>query len=678
MYLVCKAIIIAIYVTSSQSSTNQWIYDPRIQFPSGHWEQFGGYSPSKNKMYFFGGYNRISGSLTLENVHYELDMETNTVNTLPSLSSATRYSYVFFAVRQLTESIYFIPNPHINFPSDRSDMVYSISKYDMKTNTFEENINSIPSAYHWNDYISCMAIIEDTYLSFTGGYNYPDATNNLITYNINTNTWDTSLSNMKDTRYGHACVYATGFLYVIGGYVQSCSGCTQTITNTIMYYDFYNTKTWSYMLDTISSDIQSPTAIFLEPVNAIYVLSGGSVAKTSIIHTNTKTTSDGNDLPYTALQPTLIYNSNNSMIYMFGGADKNGNANNKVSYLMGPTNAPTFSPTQSTLIPTKQPTISPSDNPTLIPTRFPSNSPTEYTNNPSVIPSTIPSETPTVIPSKTPSEMVTQFPSHVPVVINVENSGNQFDDQYFASLMYITMGILLFVCIVIIGSGFLHWNVNKKRYNFGWKKLFKSLFDLFDLVTDIFLIMSLNHLYINNEISVVLIVLAISSVFIPTLLSCFIIYCVISKNVKVIGIFGVNTIEWLKEYSIYLYLLTLLIGSKDALYVFRSGLYNWNIFSLSMNTETVTQITFYHSINNILFENTTQLFIQSYLIFITGHHSDIVILALIFSILSVIATIFDQCTKRTIQKHSTVAHIGDANIHSRYHELKDDRSDQTL
>eukprot|EP01084_Bolivina_argentea_P171685 297446_1 len=429
-------------------------------------------------------------------------------------------------------------------------------------------------------------------------------------------------TSLPSARRGHSCNIVSDTLYAIAGqglaklnivnYLQMNKCCIGTW---IEMSDKLKTGT--------PTGVMYHRSVVFEDI--IYVIGGYNGFKNqvqiNIIDTSSKTIShpSTNQLIYAASSMSVIIQSN--IIYSFGGTQTNGGeiyTNERYQYFIIPTISPTFSPTFSptntpsiiptnapstppTIIPTNAPIIEPTNAPTIPPTDFPSNaplnqptnapinnptiSPSNYpinapTNSPINTPTNQPTFSPTMTPTFSPSITPTKYPTMPPTVApsiaptTAPTYTPHIQDTINATLFtvsdlemfdYVTICAMSLVFMILIISGMIHnkkinSSCNNSHYVFNWKNVFKCGFHAIDLVSDIFLLF---HIYFDLN-DMIAFIIGVSTMVIPSFTATIVLYYIVNKKwlKEEINVSNSNEISlWMTEYSFYLYLCTMFIGS---------------------------------------------------------------------------------------------------------------------
>lgn len=273
-----------------------------------------------------------------------------------------------------------------------------------------------------------------------------------------------------------------------------------------------------------------------------------------------------------------------------------------------------------------------------IPTRNP-------TNMPSVEPSTMPTEVPSTIPTEIPTEM----PSEVPTIVDPNDAimGENIRAWELLTTIVVSCCVgfgILFSCFSII-----HYRkiVNSKE-RFDSPKyflIFKSFQGVADLWTDLsfsLIIYFENHLYLSF--------IALSFVLIPFLMQCIIAIYFVQKWKK-IKINNPKRIKnYLTKYETLIYILTIVIGFYSTCDLLRSKLFYKEVFLFQLKCDEYLALDKFRFINVIIIENTIQLMIQFYYIFILNESdlsniNQIAIISMTFSILSLLLALIKEISR---------------------------------
>ena len=135
-------------------------------------------------------------------------------------------------------------------------------------------------------------------------------------------------------------------------------------------------------------------------------------------------------------------------------------------------------------------------------------------------------------------------------------------------------------------------------------------------------------------------------------------------------VYSKHTVQaWMRSYLRRLYMISFLCGSAfAAINICNSNVFHFSMFNMGLNRRQRAIFKNERVLSTVLLENIPQLIIQGIYIGLTGNFNDITIIAMIFSIISIISSIFDyQSSSLFIQCESIT--VLEMNIRSK--EIRD-------
>eukprot|EP01084_Bolivina_argentea_P075033 136065_1 len=424
-------------------------------------------------------------------------------------------------------------------------------------------------------------------LFITGGH-YGGTLKTVQIYNTSNNHWLSSPQDMHTKRYGHCCVYhhIQNTLWVIGGY-----GPLNTI-------EIYNMVSWSASTYNLKTAVVSASSTLYD--NTIIVIGGwdGSNSRNDIqiIDTDTGIVSDGGYLHYAVDSGSGI--KVNDIYYLFGGLD-GSQILNTMQYLKPSTkNATAYSPSN---IPSKSPTTS---------------KPTTYSTT------TLLS---TEININITSMMLT-------LDIN-DNDSISFNSSWINYVIAIFC-VVIFLVIILFGQ----WHSKKNKYIFNVYNIIWFGYHLLDFATDILFVLLLFNKHYNY-----LFLVSLSFLFLSSMVSVF----QLNRNIKIwIRDNTLNVTEWFERYTTFLYFVCFIVGScQSAVQLCNSNFLQLNRFSLKLNKYYQMKLHNEHLWSSVVIENIPQLVLEAMYIIQSNTLNDITLLAMVFSISSILMAPFIYITR---------------------------------
>ncbi len=114
---------------------------------------------------------------------------------------------------------------------------------------------------------------------------------------------------------------------------------------------------------------------------------------------------------------------------------------------------------------------------------------------------------------------------------------------------------------------------------------------------------------------------------------------------------GLYIIKYTTEKSKIVYLLAFIVGSGfAAVKMLNSGLFKFKMFSMGLKRHQMEEFQNQRLFSIVIFENIPQIILQAIYLNIDGNFGGIALMALLFSVFSVIISIFEVSTKRYASK----------------------------
>eukprot|EP01083_Nonionella_stella_P162349 532907_1 len=305
----------------------------------------------------------------------------------------------------------------------------SLVTYNMETNSFNSNYQSIPTTV--GEY-ACLAS-RTIYLYVVGGYGSTDL-DIVQVLDLTTNSWLNSVPSMQEPRTGPSCIVDESFmLYAIGGYLYIDTMYLPISSIERIYTNNIDQNNWAYIEPLHHTGYGELSVLYNNNIYHVGGLAGdGNYGWTyldtmQIINTATGTVSESPDqLPYTVAGSATIIVGN--ILYAFGGYSGTEILDTWMKYELltttstdNPSEYPSENPsTVATDNPTQNPSTIPTDNPSPNPTLNPSSVPTRNPQtNPTIIPTSVPTDyasptttyNPSIQPTNTPASHPMENPS---------------------------------------------------------------------------------------------------------------------------------------------------------------------------------------------------------------------------------------------------------------------------
>eukprot|EP01084_Bolivina_argentea_P237637 399333_1 len=304
------------------------------------------------------------------------------------------------------------------------------------------------------------------------------------------------------------------------------------------------------------------------------------------------------------------------------------------------TNAPTKNALTTNVPITSFPiTAAPTTNAPNAPTgNVPTQSP--YTTNPSryttdtIAPTTI---NHTVIVINTSSTIPTTIKTTLTLISTSENmiTRSNINVSFNKSwINYVVISILIFIFFVMIVIGL--YDSKKHKYKFNTSNIMWFAYHMLDFFTDIlFVLLLYNSGYID------LFVIGLLFIFISSTVSIF----QLNRNIK-LWITDDNT-EWFEQYATFLYVICFIVGScQSAVQLTTSNFLQFNRFKLKLDKYYQIKLHNEHLWSSVILENIPQFVLEVLFIIETDTLNDITLVAMIFSVSSIIMAPFIYMTRR--------------------------------
>eukprot|EP01084_Bolivina_argentea_P320454 556016_1 len=520
--------------------------------------------------------------------------------------------YPFDYTGQVGQSSY--QNNDILYMMQQNHVPWNITVYNItlqRPQSFITATNNVAT-----DYNSQCLVYHKQYLLIMGG-NHLNKT--LTMYDIHNNQWlfgpNTAIAVAKAS-----CNVVNDILYLIGGYdgmdviydivqILNISNPANIITN------------WDILSETMTDKRSSHRSVVKNDM--IYVVGGWNytdyLSSVDVINTlNGRIYFDSNML-YPKSQHAIIWM--NDVLYCFGGYPFNYDQYFQYAAISnGTSNFSTISPTN---VPIEIPTFT-----TILPT-----------HHPQTAPFYIPSISPTIL-STTSTFNETYFDND-----NSKRESKIITDLNSSLGSYIVIGLVL--CAFGIVTIFGLFDAKRKRYIFNYSNVCWFVYHLLDFFTDIRFI-----LLLFNDDYMALFTVAVCFMFVSSFISMF----QMNKNIKIwlLDVDNVENNQWFAKYAGFLYLLCFILAStQSSIQLVTCNFLKIERFSLKLSEYYQMKLHNEHAITAILLENVPQLILEFIYLIKSKTLNDITLLAMIFSVASILMAPFLYLTRKQLILNQT-------------------------